>query len=152
MRVQEYGHVVDSVAKHGRRPVFADLQPVAHDARSFASSADNAIVKANPTARPGGYQDTPLMVNGVLYTTTSLGVYAAIEPGTGRTLWQYDPEIWKAGRPQREEEHARQMEIAQERYRGRAGEMLTDRELDEMAIPESLRVAPGLGSSEALMS
>jgi quinoprotein glucose dehydrogenase len=62
-------------------------------------SRANAIVAATPTARPGGYQDTPIMVNGVLYTTTSLGVYAAIEPGTGRTLWQYDPEVWKAGRP-----------------------------------------------------
>jgi quinoprotein glucose dehydrogenase len=63
------------------------------------SSADNAIVKATPTVRPGGYQDTPIMVNGVLYTTTSLGVYVAIDPGTGRTLWQHDPEIWKNGRP-----------------------------------------------------
>jgi quinoprotein glucose dehydrogenase len=63
------------------------------------SSADNAIVKANPTMRPGGYQDTPIMVNCVLYTTTSLGVYVAIDPGTGRTLWQYDPEIWRTGRP-----------------------------------------------------
>jgi quinoprotein glucose dehydrogenase len=62
------------------------------------SSADNAIVKGNP-ARPGAYQDTPIMVNGVLYTTTSLGVYAAIDPTTGRTLWQYDPEVWKLGRP-----------------------------------------------------
>jgi len=63
------------------------------------SSPDNGIVKANPTARPGSYQDTPLMVNGVLYTETSLGVFVAIDPTTGRTLWQYDPEIWKAGRP-----------------------------------------------------
>ena len=62
------------------------------------SSADNDIVKSNP-ARPGAYQDTPIMVNGVLYTTTSLGVYAAIDPGTGRTLWKYDPEVWKVGRP-----------------------------------------------------
>ncbi len=63
------------------------------------SSPDNQIVPANPTARPGAFQDTPLMVNGVLYTTTSLGIYAAIDPTTGRTLWQYDPEIWKNGRP-----------------------------------------------------
>jgi quinoprotein glucose dehydrogenase len=63
------------------------------------SSPDNAIVKANPATRPGAYQDTPLMVNGVLYTETSLGVFVAIDPTTGRTLWQYDPEIWKAGRP-----------------------------------------------------
>jgi quinoprotein glucose dehydrogenase len=63
------------------------------------SSPDNAIAKANPVARPPGYQDTPIMVNGVLYTTTSLGIYVAIDPATGRTLWQHDPEIWKLGRP-----------------------------------------------------
>ena len=63
------------------------------------SSPDNDIVKANPTSRPGGFQDTPIMVNGVLYTTSSLGVYSAVDPITGRTLWQYDPEIWKGGRP-----------------------------------------------------
>jgi quinoprotein glucose dehydrogenase len=63
------------------------------------TSPDNDIVKANPAARPGPYQDTPLMVNGVLYTETSLGVFVAIDPVTGRTIWQYDPEIWKLGRP-----------------------------------------------------
>ena len=63
------------------------------------SSPDDEIAKGNPVARPAGYQDTPIMVNGVLYTTTSLGIYVAIDPATGRTLWQYDPEIWKLGRP-----------------------------------------------------
>jgi quinoprotein glucose dehydrogenase len=63
------------------------------------SSPDNEIAKANPKSRPGAFYDTPLMVNGVLYTTTSLGVYAALDPATGKTLWQYDPEIWKLGRP-----------------------------------------------------
>jgi quinoprotein glucose dehydrogenase len=63
------------------------------------NSPDNEIVKVNPASRPGAYQDTPLMVNGVLYTETSLGAFAAIDPTSGRTLWQYDPEVWKAGRP-----------------------------------------------------
>lgn len=63
------------------------------------SSPDNEIVKANPTARPGAYEDTPLMVNGVLYTVTSLGQVAAIDPATGRTKWQYDPGSWRTGRP-----------------------------------------------------
>src|SRR5262245_8535573 len=58
------------------------------------SSPDNEIAKVNPAARPPGYQDTPIMVNGVLYTTTALGMYVALDPATGRTLWQYDPEIW----------------------------------------------------------
>ena len=48
------------------------------------NSPDNDIVKANPTSRPGAYQDTPLMVNGVLYTETSLGIFVAIDPATGQ--------------------------------------------------------------------
>ena len=63
------------------------------------SSPDNEVVKANPTSRPGPYEDTPIMANGVLYTATSLGAFVAIDPTTGRTLWQYDPETWKVGRP-----------------------------------------------------
>ena len=63
------------------------------------SSPDNAVVEANPTARPGGYADTPLMVKGVLYTVTSLGQVAAINPASGQTLWSLDPGNWKAGRP-----------------------------------------------------
>jgi quinoprotein glucose dehydrogenase len=62
-------------------------------------SPDNAIAAANPTLAPGAYEDTPLMANGVLYTITSLGVLAAIDAGTGATVWQYDPETYKAGRP-----------------------------------------------------
>jgi quinoprotein glucose dehydrogenase len=63
------------------------------------SSPDNAIAAANPQAQPGTYEDTPLMANGVMYTFTGLGVIAAIDPGTGKTIWQFDPETWKAGRP-----------------------------------------------------
>jgi quinoprotein glucose dehydrogenase len=63
------------------------------------SSPDNQIANANPQAQPGGYEDTPLVANGVMYTFTGLGVIAAIDPGTGKTIWQFDPETWKAGRP-----------------------------------------------------
>ena len=45
------------------------------------------------------YGDTPLMVKGVLYTVTSLGQIAAINPGTGETNWVFDPGSWKTGRP-----------------------------------------------------
>jgi quinoprotein glucose dehydrogenase len=62
-------------------------------------SIDNAVVEANPTARPGAYQDTPLMANGVLYTVTSLGQIAALDPATGRARWTFDPGSWKTGRP-----------------------------------------------------
>jgi quinoprotein glucose dehydrogenase len=44
------------------------------------------------TARPGGYADT-VMVKGVLYTVTSLGQIAAINPGRSQTIWTVDR--WK---------------------------------------------------------
>ena len=63
------------------------------------TTPDNEIQKDNALVRAGAYQDTPLMINGVLYTQTGLGVFAAIDPVSGKTIWQYDPEIWKGGRP-----------------------------------------------------
>ncbi|MEY4634267.1 MAG: hypothetical protein RJA55_65 [Acidobacteriota bacterium] len=63
------------------------------------TSPDNEVVAANPTSRPGMYHDTPLMVKGVLYTVTSLGQIAAINPATGASLWVYDPASYKSGRP-----------------------------------------------------
>src|SRR5512145_2083337 len=62
-------------------------------------SPDNQHVSDNPLSRPGPYNDTPLMAKGVLYTVTSLGQVAAIHPGTGKTIWTYDPGSWKEGRP-----------------------------------------------------
>ncbi len=63
------------------------------------ASPDNAVVTENPMARPGMYHDTPLMVKGVIYTVTSLGQIAAINPATGASIWVFDPANWKAGRP-----------------------------------------------------
>ena len=63
------------------------------------SSPDNELTKANPDVRPGAFEDTPLMANGVLYTISGLGVFSALDAGSGRIRWQYDPETWKAGRP-----------------------------------------------------
>ncbi len=63
------------------------------------TSPDNAVVTANPMSRPGMYHDTPLMVKGVLYTVTSLGQIAAINPATGVSNWVFDPGNWKSGRP-----------------------------------------------------
>jgi len=63
------------------------------------TSPDNAVVATNPLSRPGMYHDTPLMVKGVLYTVTSLGQIAALNPATGASLWVFDPANWKSGRP-----------------------------------------------------
>ena len=56
------------------------------------ASADRDYQIANPTMRSTRNEDTPLMVNGTLYTVTPLGMVAALDPATGQQRWLYDPE------------------------------------------------------------
>jgi len=63
------------------------------------SSVDNEILKANPELWTNVYKATPLMVNGVLYTSTSLSQIAAIDAATGKAVWTYDPQSYKWGSP-----------------------------------------------------
>ena len=39
------------------------------------------------------------MAGGLLYVATEVSQVAAIDPATGKTVWSYDPESWKDGRP-----------------------------------------------------
>ena len=60
---------------------------------------ENQIIRERGSFRSYAYEVTPLMANGVLYTTTSLGQIAAIDPASGETLWSYDPVLYVDGRP-----------------------------------------------------
>ncbi len=59
----------------------------------------NEVIRERGSFRSYAYEVTPLMVNGVLYTTTSLGQIAAVNPTSGETLWSYDPVLYVDGRP-----------------------------------------------------
>ena len=61
--------------------------------------ARNEVMRVRGAFQTYAYEVTPLYVNGVLYTTTSLGQVAAIDPATGETLWSYDPALYLEGRP-----------------------------------------------------
>ena len=61
-------------------------------------TTDRELQESNPLWRSGRNEDTPLMVNGVLYTVTGLGLVAALDPATGETRWVYDPESYAGGR------------------------------------------------------
>ncbi len=43
------------------------------------------------------FQATPLMVGGVLYLNTALSQGAAVDAGTGETLWVYNPKSYEEG-------------------------------------------------------
>src|SRR3979411_1324848 len=61
-------------------------------------SPDMAIKQADPTVGPSfSNQSTPLMVGGVLYTSTSLSQVAAVDAASGETKWVYDPKISENG-------------------------------------------------------
>ena len=62
-------------------------------------SPDGAVLKQHPDLRPGELQVTPLMIGGVLYTSTAMSQVAAIEAATGRTKWVFDPETWRVKFP-----------------------------------------------------
>lgn len=61
-------------------------------------SPDMAIKEAKPAVGPSmANESTPLMVGGVLYTSTSLSQVAAIDAATGQTKWLFDPKIYENG-------------------------------------------------------
>ena len=40
-----------------------------------------------------GQEATPLVANGVMYSTSAWSKVQAIDPATGKLLWQYDPQV-----------------------------------------------------------
>ena len=57
------------------------------------------VTQADRRLRVGDFKPVPLMVDGRVYVVTALAQVAAIDAGTGNTLWTYDPESYKVGRP-----------------------------------------------------
>jgi quinoprotein glucose dehydrogenase len=49
--------------------------------------------------RPGNFQNTPLMIDGVLYVSTPYNRVAALDAGTGKELWTFDPKAYEDGQP-----------------------------------------------------
>ena len=47
--------------------------------------------------RPGRFENTPLMIDGVLYVSTSYSKAVALDAETGAPLWTYDPQIYADG-------------------------------------------------------
>lgn len=57
------------------------------------------LLSAEIKQSQGPFKATPLMVNGVLYLSTSLNQIAAVNATTGDTIWNFDPKAYLKGRP-----------------------------------------------------
>jgi glucose dehydrogenase len=62
-------------------------------------SPDKPIQAQNRMLANFAHEVTPLMVGGILYASTSLSQVAAIKAKTGETVWVFDPQSYKSGRP-----------------------------------------------------
>ena len=80
---------------------FDDLR-IAWRWRSVDGDVDLEALRESEDDRPisiRGLQATPLMIDGVLYLTTALYQAAAVDAGTGETLWTHDPQAYLGGDP-----------------------------------------------------
>jgi quinoprotein glucose dehydrogenase len=62
-------------------------------------SPDKPLQAQNRMLANFAHEVTPLMVGGILYASTSLSQVAAINAKTGETVWVFDPQSYKSGRP-----------------------------------------------------
>ena len=58
-------------------------------------SISTKVTRDNPPIRRGRFMATPLMVDGILYVSTAISQVAAIDAGTGETVWEYDPKTYE---------------------------------------------------------
>ena len=58
-----------------------------------ANAAKLGLAWSFETATERGLEATPLVIDGVMYTTGSWSVTYAIDAKTGQQLWKYDPEV-----------------------------------------------------------
>ncbi len=49
--------------------------------------------------RPGAFQNTPLVIDNVLYVSTPYNQVAALDATSGKELWRYDPKAYEDGQP-----------------------------------------------------
>ena len=49
--------------------------------------------------QPGNFQNTPLMIDNVLYVSTPYNRVVALDAENGKELWAYDPKAYEDGQP-----------------------------------------------------
>lgn len=55
---------------------------------------DISEVEKDAPEKSRSYKSTPLVVNGMIYTITGINVVAALDAGTGKPVWVFDPKAY----------------------------------------------------------
>ena len=57
-------------------------------------SIETEVTRERENIRPGPFKSVSLMIDGLVYLSTSLGQVAALDAGTGELVWSYDPQTY----------------------------------------------------------
>ena len=57
-------------------------------------SIETEVTRERENIRPGPFKSVSLMIDGVVYLSTSFGQVAALDAGTGELVWSYDPQTY----------------------------------------------------------
>ena len=57
-------------------------------------SIETEVTREREQIRPGPFKSVSLMIDGLVYLSTSLGQVAALDAGTGELVWSYDPQTY----------------------------------------------------------
>ena len=58
------------------------------------TSIETEVTREREEIRPGPFKSVSLMIDGLVYLSTSLGQVAALDAGTGELVWSYDPRTY----------------------------------------------------------
>ena len=78
---------------------FADLEPAWRWRLPDNDLMANDPRFEDPSMKQRTHVTTPIKVGNRLYVVTGYGIAAAIDPATGTTVWQHDPQSYGHGRP-----------------------------------------------------
>ena len=92
-------YAADAAATH--YSPLADIDAAtSRSSRSPGSGRPARRVTAPAGARPGIFEDTPLMIDDVLYVSTPYNRVVALDAETGaQKLWSFDPKAYEDGQP-----------------------------------------------------
>ena len=99
---QDTGAILTGTVTDPQGAVIANAKVIVTDVRTGVAktvTTNGAGFYFAPGLQPGEFQVTPIMVGGVLYTSTAMSQIAAIDAATGKTLWVHDPEAWRVKWP-----------------------------------------------------
>ena len=113
------------------------------------TSLSRAVVEEHDRIRPAAFKSSPLMAGGLVYVSTALGQAAALDAGTGETVWTYDPRIYDdMDRPPNMGWHHRGLSYWKDRESDDARIFMTNHDLKLVALnARTGALYPGFGEN-----